>query len=130
MTLLDENERREFARSTWQYRAIEATRGNQSQLGAILIAVLGKGRNTLPRFATSATITSDGFVQAGFVTKGGEHKASAFVGSVRELCDNFSGLADHLQLTDGERIEMFAKVRAWITLDYRADKNLHFTKTR
>ncbi len=48
----------------WQERAIEATRGNQSQLGAIILAMLARVPHNpaFPRFSGLATVTSDGFV--------------------------------------------------------------------
>lgn len=115
---------KEAERASWKYRAIEATRGPQSQLGAILLAALGKQRNTRPQFVGSATITSDGFIMCSFIGKDGRHHMGAFVGDVADLVRNFRGLADHLKLNDLERVEMFAAVKQWIAVDYRANKNL------
>ncbi len=114
----------EAARATWQYRAIAATRGNQSKLGTILIAILGRQRQTRPQFGSSATITSDGFVMSRFIGRDGEGHEGAFVCGVADLTRNFRGLADHLKLRDGERGEMFTALRQWIALDYRANKDL------
>lgn len=110
----------------WRVKAILATKGNQSRLGCILIAVLGKSHRIKngSRFDTSASITSDGFVMCGFRQASGHYHPGAFVGSVRDLVDNFRGLADHLKLSDKDRIELFDKVKAWITVDYRAKKEL------
>lgn len=112
-------DKQEAERATWQYRAVEATGGPKSLLGAILLAVLKKQRNTRPQFIGNATITSDGFVMCSFVTRDGEHKHSAFVCDVPDLVRNFRGLADHLKLTDAERNELFLAVRNWIATDYR-----------
>ena len=110
--------------STWQYRAVQATRGNQSQLGAILIDVLHKSGNRKPRFVGPANITSDGFVMCSFVSRDGVFYMGALVAPVSDLVRNFRGLADHLKLNDAERIEMFAEVRKWIGRDYRRNTAL------
>lgn len=107
-------------RATWQYRAVEATGGNRSQLGAIVIAMLGKAPDNPPRFGSAAVITSDGYVQAHFQSKDGQWHEGAFVGAVDDLVGNFRGLADHLKLSDAERVEMFDELRKWISVDYRA----------
>lgn len=111
----------ERQRATWQYRAVLATGGNKSQLGAIVIAVLGKAPDNPPRFGSAAVITSDGYVQAHFQTKDGVWHQGAFVGAVDDLVANFRGLADHLKLSDAERVEMFDELRKWISVDYRAN---------
>lgn len=109
-------------RETWQYRAVEATGGNQSKLGAIVLAILGKfppsGRNM---FGRTCTITSDGYVMADFTDRDGELHLGAFVGDVADLIRNFRGLADHLKLKDAERQEMFAELRKWIAKDWRSN---------
>jgi len=123
MTMLDDKDRAEMGRDSWQFRAVAATRGSQSRLGAILLAVLGKQRQTLPRFASSAVITSDGFVMAGFCDKAGRYHHGALVCDVSELVANFRGLADHLKLNDADRVAMFAEVQKWCATDYRARKS-------
>lgn len=114
-------------RQTWEYRAIMATQGPRSQLGAIVLAVLGKQRMTAPAFGAHAIIMEDGAVLADFMDRNGVEHGARRICSVQELTDNFSRLADTLLLSDEDRIAMFAKVRAWIFKDYRKDKNLHFT---
>lgn len=115
-------------RQTWEYRAIVATQGPRTQLGAVLLAVLGKQRLTRPQFGASAIILEDGAVVSDFTDRAGRNLGARRVYSVQELTDNFSRLADRLLLSDEDRIAMFAKVRSWIFKDYRTgDKNLHFT---
>jgi len=118
----------EAQRADWRYRAISATKGNQTQLGAVLLAVLGKAPTGVPKFVGSATITSDGYITANFIDKSGTYHTGAFVCDVEDLQRNFSGLADHLNFSDADRIAMFTKVREWIFKDYRQDTMLHFTK--
>lgn len=111
-------------RASWKLRAIRATKGNQSKLGSILIAVLGRIPRHPPRFGLKATITSDGFVMADFQGKDFVRHYSALVCEVKELTNNFRGLADHLKLDKEEREEMFAELRKWIARDYRAKSTL------
>lgn len=120
-------EEQERQRATWQYRAVEATRGNQSQLGCILLAVLAKAADNPPKITGSATITSDGYVLANFTGRDGIPRHQAFICDVEDLQRNFSGLADHLKLSDADRVAMFGEVKKWIWKDFRANSTLHFT---
>lgn len=120
---MDEKERKELARSSWQYRAIEATHGNQSRLGTILLAALDRSANNPPWFGRHAAITSDGFVLCDFMSKSRGMCPGAFVGSLAEVRDNFRGLADHLKLSDTEREDLFKAVRGWLATDHRAIKD-------
>jgi hypothetical protein len=122
----DQKTKAEKDRASWQYRAVEATRGPETKLGAILLAVLDKQRRTIPQFRGKATITSDGFVMCNFLAKDGGLRLGAFVCDVDDLVRNFRGLADHLKLSDAERKEMFQAVRNWIGTDYRSNKDLGF----
>ncbi len=117
--------------ASWEDRCIQATGGNRSQLGAIVLAVLGRTVSIPPAFnKEGAIITSDGFVLANFVNKDWQLFHSAFVCSIDDLTANISGLADHLKLSDEERVALFRKVREWCKTDYRAIQNrtLHFTE--
>lgn len=106
-------------RAHWKYRAVAATHGNQSQLGAILLACIKQNAKNPPRFLGKAIITSDSYVMCNFEARDGRLHVGAFVGSVRDLVDNFRGLADHLNLTTDERGEMFLAVRNWVMSDFR-----------
>jgi hypothetical protein len=110
--------------SRWKIDALLATQGNQSKLGAILIAVLGRAPDNPPRFGSGAVITSDGAVLCHFQDKRGDWHEGAFVCSVAELVSNFRGLADHLKLSDEDRKDMLNEVRMWVTTDYRAKSEL------
>lgn len=106
-------------RASWQYKVIAATHGNQSRLGCIMLAVMGRNAKHPPQFGANANITSDGFVMADFVGKDGRYHHGALVGDVRDLIGNMRGLADHLKLDDKDREAMFKAVRGWIARDYR-----------
>lgn len=117
------------ARQTWQYRVVAATGARTTKLGAIMLAILGKSRATRS-FGDTAMITASGNVATRFVNRDGVGSIVS-IGKVQEFTDSLSGLADHLQLNDEDRIALFAKARAWISKDARTIKeDLHFTKTR
>lgn len=98
---------------------IEATDGNNTQLGAILLATMGMYPRRLPAFGLRAVITSDSHIMCDFRTKDGSMHPNAFVCSVRDLQDNFRGLADHCKLSDPDRLALFDGVKRWIATDYR-----------
>lgn len=106
-------------RNSWQRKVIEATRGNQSQLGAIVICALGRKPKHPPRFLGPATITSDGYLIAQFQKRNGDY-VSGFIGSVEDFNNNLRGLADHCKLNDADRKAFFETMKQWIATDYRA----------
>lgn len=124
---------REAQTASWQYRALHLTKGNTTLTGSIVLAI-----KPLPRWpsklADRAKIAKDGSVLTG-------HRADASteiwdgtfvrVGHVDALTHSFSLLADDLGLSDADRIDMFAHLRAWIAADEREmPEDLHFTKGR
>lgn len=117
----------EAVRQSWQYRAIQATRGNQTKLGALVIAVCGKMTDNPPRITGSAEINEDGWVIAPFHRRDGKIENS-IVGDVNYLTRSFSELADTLRLSDADRIAMFSEVKRWIRKDHRVDTTLNFTQ--
>jgi len=116
----------EIIRMGWRYRAIQLLRGNQTQMGALVIAICGKRSSNPPRIMASGKIDKDGNVLVAFQGRDGTiHDPFRYCG-VQEMCDQFSELADHMKLSDIERIEMFGEVRRWISKDDRVDQVLHF----
>lgn len=117
-------------RSTWQYRAVTKLRGNQTELGALLLAILKKNAANPPKFSMSATITKDNLIVVGLL-KPGAREPEMKVWEIPVLTAMFSRLADQLKLNDADRIDMFAHVRNWIVRDERAIKqSLQFFKTQ
>jgi len=103
----------------WRYRTIDALRGNQSPLGTVLLAVLGRQQSRLPRLGTQAYIDAAGIVHVDFWDEHGDHKPASPLNSVKELTDSFRYLADELKLSDADREAMFGELRKWIKRDYR-----------
>lgn len=107
---------------SWQDRAIEATRGNGSRLGSIILCALDRNDpDSFPQFTSKAVITSDGYITANFVGGDGRAHLGAFVGASAEWCQNVRALAEHLNLTETERAEFFQTMRDWIAVDYRPE---------
>jgi hypothetical protein len=113
-------------RDTWQYRAIQFCRGNQTPLGTILLAVIGRNAKNPPWYGTAAEIRADGLVVSSFTDRHRKLHYPALVCGVTELVDMFSRLADDLKLADADRIEMFRQVRQWCARDLRRGITLHF----
>lgn len=113
--------------NTWQYLAIEFTKGNSTPVGALLLAVLGRNARNPPWFGNTAEITAEGLVVTSFTGKDCMLRFPHAVGSVNELTTIFSKLADSLKLDDAARVELFRLVRQWVAKDNRADIHLRFT---
>ena len=108
----------EAERATWQYKTVAATQGPKSKLGTILLAILNRSVRR-PAFGPSCVITSDGYVLSNFVDRHGSMHVGAFVCHISELVSNFKGLADHCELEQNDRQELFEEVRKWVAIDYR-----------
>lgn len=108
----------------WKIRAVTATKGNQSRLGCILICMLGYMPKNPPRMRGLAVITSDGRVLVDCQLAGQAQFFATDIGSVEEVRDNMRGLADHLKLSDADRVEMFDELRKWFARDFRATSTL------
>lgn len=120
--------RQEAERASWQYRAIEATRGNTTRAGAILLAALGKNAKHPPGFGPSCVITPDGVVLSNFVDRHGVMHVGLAVCDVEDLISNFRRLAEHCKFNDEEHEALFSTLRKWVIIDYRADE--HYDEIR
>jgi hypothetical protein len=133
----------EWERNTWQYRAIAATRGNRTFLGCCVLAILGIAPDHPPRYVyPTIYIDGDGMVRSfmqkvdGTVEGLAEYHAAGSpevdalkMAHMPKLCklehlrDNCRRLADHLKMTDVERVEFFDLFRKWVEYDARAVKD-------
>lgn len=112
----------EAPQTSWQYRAVKLTGGNQAMLGCFVLAILGwqHGRKP-PRFGKVATITKEGLIKTNLQTKDGLILRNHILGPVQIVIDNFRGLADELKLDDNERKQMFDELRKWFFKDERVE---------
>lgn len=115
--------RQEAERLTWQYRAVQATRGNQTMLGTILLAAIGRNAKNPPWFEPGAEIDADGILMANFVGRDRiDNHQLVPVAKLDAVLTEFNHLADAIKATDDERIAMFEALRKWIAKDHRALK--------
>lgn len=107
-------------RVTWQYKAVQATRGSQTILGACILAIIGKQRNTRPQFGLVAKIEK-GWVKSDMLTKANALVNDAPLYEVQNFRDELNRLADAAKMNDADRIAMFEEARKWIASDDTPD---------
>lgn len=106
--------------NSWPFKAVLATRGNQTIVGTIVLALIAKPPKHGPRIETTATIDEAGLTWVGMTNRRGGY-GLACIGHIHDIRDEFRRLADHLKLDDGERIDLFEQLRKWVGVDMRAD---------
>jgi len=111
---------RERYEKSWKGRAERHTKGNETQLGAMVIAMLGRRPLRPPMFTGLAIIDRTGLVRCDFTDKNGHELKMLPIGDVLKIVTDFKNLADALKVTDSERTEMFTELRKWIMRDARA----------
>lgn len=112
-------------RKSWQYRAITYAHGNKSELGALIIAIMGRTVNPPCFHPGGAKITAEGIVIGLFRKElGQDWQPRKIYENVQAFTDIFRGLADALDLNDGERLAMFEEVRKFIRTDERVVSQL------
>jgi hypothetical protein len=115
--LADEIERQ---RQTWQFKAVEATHGNQTLVGCIVLAVIGKAASNPPWIGPTAIISRDGDVFANMTSKRDVEPGPTYIAPIGALVDTWRKLADSLDISDADREAMFLELRKWISHDFRA----------
>lgn len=124
-------------RESWQGRALHYARDNQQlktallslladnydeALPFLLAAVYGDWSIRAPYYVTSPKINKCGFVIADLIMPDGYHYKNTVVFITTEQMEGtFRRLADHLKLTDAERVDLFVAVRHWVKADQRLD---------
>lgn len=113
---------KEAQRQTWQYKAVAATRGNQSRLGLIVLGIIGKTPQNPPflMLRPGLVITEDGDVLCDWIGSANAPIVATCLGDITEVRDNLRRLADHLKLSDPDRIAMFEALQRWVYKDFRA----------
>lgn len=105
---------------SWRYRALQATQCNRTQLGAMLIAILGHQPKSAPRFWTGgATINGDGIITSQLQGKDGRWNRVP-LGHATEFATELNRLADTCKFDDVERLALFTEATKWIVKDHRA----------
>jgi hypothetical protein len=107
-------------REGWAYRLIEALRGNQTLMGAMVIAIAGRAPHHPPRILTGAVVSVDGYLMVNFEGRGKPGEAlPSVIGQVEAVRDEFRKVCDKIGLPDEERIKFFDEFRKWIVKDWR-----------
>lgn len=106
--------------NSWPFKAVVATRGNQTLLGCIVLQLIARPPKNPPAITSLATVDRDGLLWA-FVTPRFGYRRLTCLGLLQDVLDEFRRLADHLKLDDGERVELFDELRKWVAIDMRAD---------
>src|SRR6202012_343969 len=108
--------------AAWPSRAVIATRGNQTLIGCIVLAILGKAASNPPRIVGAAEIRADGQVIAPMQSRrmsDGETELLALC-SASQLRDGLNRIGDAIHATEDERAALFEEARKWIAKDWRA----------
>lgn len=113
-------EEQEKTRQSWQYKTVELLRGNQTLLGSVLLAILGKAPSNPPRIISAGVITAEGILITAFEARAQRGVAlTVELGPVEQVRDLYRSICDQLKLPDADRIEFFNEMRKWISRDYR-----------
>lgn len=109
----------------WETKVIRHCRGNQTKMGCIIIAIIGRMPQNPPRIGrTGCAILANGQIIADYQAQACAHFLATPICTVKELVDGLRRLCDQLKLGDADRIAMFDLARKWIVKDYRATSNL------
>lgn len=106
--------------NSWPFKAVLATRGNQTLLGCIVLNLICRPPKSPPMVDSLATVDKEGLCWAFVVNRRGRRTLTC-LGQIGDIRDEFRRLADHLKLDDGERVELFDELRKWVAIDQRAD---------
>lgn len=111
----------------WKLRIIAATRGNQTQMGAVCLAIIGHIPNKRPYFKGLANIDGQGVIWALFYARGMHNIVPRMVpiGTVQVYNEELHRLADKCKMDDRERNEFFTEAKMWIERDARAKSSLN-----
>lgn len=122
----------ERVRASWKYKCVLETRGHQTKLGCIVLAIIGKTPRSPPRLSPKqgCIITEGGMVLADMQLSPGKPYLATALGNVTEVVEAMRRMCDKLKLDDADREALFAEFRKWVFKDYRAvsDMNLYDPK--
>lgn len=106
----------------WRSRALRSLR-DDPLMRCFVLAVLGWQHGLKPpRFGSTARIDKDGLLYSNMQDISYKMYPDHCLGQVQTVIDNFRRLADHLNLKDEERVEMFNELKKWIARDDRANQ--------
>lgn len=109
----------------WWARAILATGGRKTPMGAMVLSVLDSGRG-LPAWGRTADILANGLVVSEYTDSDGHSTAPQRIKicTIDELKSFVYKLAEVTQMTDAECDEWYAAVRSFIRYDQSPGERL------
>lgn len=111
----------EQVRQHWAYRLIQRLRGNQTLMGALVIAIVQKMPSNPPRILTGGLVNKDGILIVSLERRQFPGTAKwVALGPVDGIRDEFRRLMDGMGLSDAEHLAFFDAMRRWIVRDKRA----------
>jgi len=109
-------------RATWQYKIVAFTKGNQSQIGALAVAMLGRRVNPPCFHPSGLIIKPTGQVTALYKRAITDRwQVQTIYETVAELSDVFRGLAKFCELDEAQTLSMFAELRKFVAKDLRKE---------
>jgi hypothetical protein len=108
----------------WKLRALYATRGQQTMMGAIVLAIIGHIPRRRPYIRGLAEIDSTGVIWAKLYPKSVLIPRKVPLCKVQDYTDELNRLADLCKFDDRERNELFTEARKWIERDHRAKSEI------
>lgn len=109
----------------WKLRAIAATRGTTTMMGAVVLAILGHKPSKRPYFTGLASIDKHGVIWALLYAKNNIVPKMTPIGPVQTYTDDLKRLAEVCQMDDGEARQLMDEARKWIERDARAVSRLN-----
>ena len=109
----------------WKLRIIAKTRGNQTMMGAVVLAILGHIPPRGPYYRGLAEISRDGVVWAKLYSRNVLIGRKVPIATITDFTDELRRLADLCKMDDREVADLFEEAKKWIERDHRATSTLH-----
>ncbi len=109
----------------WKLRVVTATRGHQTMMGAVFLAIIGHVPVRRPYYKGLAEISRDGVIWATLYPRGLIQPRKVPICKVQDYTDELRRLADLCQMDDREVAELFDEAKKWIEKDHRAQSVRH-----
>lgn len=111
----------------WKLRVVAETYGNQTPMGALVLAIMGHTPNRRPYYKGLATIDKQGVIWCKFYARGMHNLFPKRVPicHVRAFNDELLRLAEKCKMDDREVGEFFSEAKKWIERDERAKSTLN-----
>lgn len=109
----------------WKLRAIAATRGSTTMMGAVVLAIMGHVPPRPPYFKGLARIDAQGVIHAKMRGRRELFAKERPLMPVQAYTDELKRLAELCQMDDSEARQLMDEGRKWIERDARAVSRLN-----